>query len=73
MGGLIAIALLAAPLQIALAQQQPAPAGDGFDLLPPEKKPDPQEQQELEQKLEALKVIEKSIIERQQSQPVKTK
>jgi hypothetical protein len=29
--------------------------------------------EELEQKLEALKVIEKSIIERQQSQPLKTK
>jgi hypothetical protein len=32
-----------------------------------------QQLQELEQKLEALKGIEKSIIERQQSQPAKTK
>ena len=49
MGALFAIALFAAPVQIALADQQKPP--DDFDLLPPEKAPDPQEQKALEQKL----------------------
>ena len=48
MGALLALALIAAPVQIALAQ--PAPQDD-FDLLPAEKKPDPEVQRELEGKL----------------------
>lgn len=54
---LFALALLAAPLQLALggeeppkAQQQPAPQDDS-DLLPPARAPDAKEQQELSRKL----------------------
>lgn len=49
-GGLVAIVLLAAPLQVTLAQQEPA-ARDDFDLLPAEKPSDPAQQKELERKL----------------------
>jgi len=48
MVALFAMTLLAAPVQIALAEQ---PQSEDFDLLPPEKKLDPQAQKELEQKL----------------------
>ena len=49
MGALFAIVVFAAPVQIALADQQKPP--DDFDLLPPEKAPDPQAQKALEEKL----------------------
>jgi hypothetical protein len=63
MGSLLAITLLASPLQLALAEQpapaQPAPSpapapapADDFDLLPKEKVPDAAVQQELIHKLE---------------------
>jgi hypothetical protein len=63
MGSLLAIALLASPLRLALAEQpapaQPAPSpapapapADDFDLLPKEKVPDAAVQQELIHKLE---------------------
>ena len=44
MGALLAIALFAAPVDIALAQAQP----EDIDLLPPEKKPDLKQQQQIE-------------------------
>ncbi|MCA1826462.1 MAG: hypothetical protein ABR567_10450 [Myxococcales bacterium] len=49
MVALLAIALLAAPVQIALADQ---PQPEDFELLPPEKKADPQAQKKLEHELE---------------------
>jgi hypothetical protein len=49
MVALFALALLAAPVQVALADQQQPP--EDVDLLPPEKKPDLQAQHELESKL----------------------
>jgi hypothetical protein len=58
MTSLLALALVASPLQIALAEQpkaerHPAPAPpDDFDLLPKEKVPDAAVQQELIHKLE---------------------
>lgn len=48
MGALVAIALFAAPVKLALAQQQP----QDFELLPPEKKPDAKAEKELEQRIE---------------------
>lgn len=51
MSALLAVALVAAPVQLALAQQQPAPAADDFELLPPERAPEAQLQRELERKL----------------------
>ncbi len=51
MTALLAIALLAGPLQISLATQPPASTGEDFELLPPEKAPEPLQEKELERKL----------------------
>ena len=50
MGFLLAIALAGAPIQLALAQQEPQQQDD-FDLLPKAKGPDPAAQKALERKL----------------------